>query len=166
MEKYAQIVEMPASNVAYIFYRNLKEEKTNYDEIHILVIFNNGQQQEFKFPVGQLEMVNKRMPLVNKMVGYLKARNYDSVSRILVIDSSIVYYDKIEGLKNLSSIDTACGNIKEFIPYGFRFSKLKNGREILHIAGALMRDKRSNEFSVELDPNSTKDEIFVMNYKF
>lgn len=37
IEKYARIAEMPASNIAYLFYRNLKNENNNYDEIHVVI---------------------------------------------------------------------------------------------------------------------------------
>ena len=49
--------------------------------------------------------------------------------------------------------------------HGFYFKKLKEGGEVLHISGMIKRNKQSNEFSVDLDPNINKDEVYNINYK-
>lgn len=38
-------------------------------------------------------------------------------------------------------------------------------KEILHLSGALIRDKQNNEFSIDIDFNSDKDEIYQLQYK-
>jgi hypothetical protein len=163
-EKYAQIVEMPASNVAYLFYKNLKDEKTKYDEIHTVVVFNDGTKKTFVFDPSQLELVVKAMPSVLKVVDILKSKNYQSLSPILN-DSTLMQYDKKGLIANIEKMDPQFGNIKEFIPYGFRFKNLDNGKRVLHISGALMRDKQSNEFSIDLNPDSSTDEIYLLQYQ-
>ena len=163
-EKYAQIVEMPASNVAYLFYKNLKEEKTKYDEIHTVVIFNDGTKKTFVFDSKQLDLVVKAMPSVLKVVDILKSKNYSSLSPMLN-DSTLMEYDKKGLISNIEKMDPQFGIIKEFIPYGFRTKNLDNGKKVLHISGALMRDKQSNEFSVDLNPDSPTDEIYLIQYK-
>ena len=165
IEKYAQIIEMPASNIAYLFYRNLKDEKSNYNEIQTVIIFNDATKKTFTYSVDKLELVKNKMLLVNKLVDLLKIKNFEAIKPMLDEKSSPLKYDKNDLIYNISKIDSMYGQIKEFLPYGFRFKKLENGKELLHISGALIRDKQSNEFSVDLDPESTKDEIFILQYK-
>lgn len=164
IEKYSQVVEMPASNVAYLFYKNLTEEKANYSEIHSVIIFNDGSKKTFKYPVDKLEIVNTKMTLVNKVIGLIKDKNFEAIKPMLN-DTSFVRYNKNELINNITKIDPTFGTVKEFMLYGFRFNKLENGKEILHYSGAIIRDKQSNEFSIDLDPNSTNDEIIILQYK-
>lgn len=43
IEERAKVAQMPASNIAYLFYKNLnQEERANYDEIHTVLIFADG----------------------------------------------------------------------------------------------------------------------------
>lgn len=163
-EKYAQIVEMPASNVAYLFYKNLKDEKTKYDEIHTVVIFNDGTKKTFVFETNKLDLVVKAMSSVSKVVDILKNKNYESLSPMLN-DSTLVQYDKKGLISNIEKTDPQFGVIKEFIPYGFRIKDQDNGKRVLHISGALIRDKQSNEFSLDLNPDSPTDEIYLIQYQ-
>src|ERR1700752_3010499 len=39
VEKYTEAPEVASSNVAYTFYKNLKNETKKYDEIHVILIF-------------------------------------------------------------------------------------------------------------------------------
>jgi hypothetical protein len=164
IEKYSQIVEMPASNVAYLFYKNLKEEKSKYDEIHIVIIFNDGAQKTFVYPVARLETVNKKMAIVNKLIGLIKDKKFEAIKPMLN-DTSFVKYDKNELINSMAKIEPTIGTIKEFLPYGFRFHEMDNGRENLHISGVIIRDQQSNEFSIDIDPNSTKEEVIIFDYK-
>ncbi len=165
IEKYSKIAEMPASNIAYLFYRNLKEERSNYDEIHTVIVFNDESKTEFEFAKEDLALVDRKMSIVNKTVALLKAKDFEGIKAFLNPDTTIVDYDKDELIANLTKIDPQFGQIKEFVPYGFRFNQLKDGRQILHVSGVLSREKQNHEFSVDIDPNSNKDEIILMQYE-
>jgi hypothetical protein len=105
------------------------------------------------------------MNLVNKVVALIKAKNFDGLSSLLN-DTAIVSYDKKELIANLKSADPQFGNVTEgFRPYGFRINKAKDSTEVLHMSGAIIRDKQSHEFSVDLDLNGKDDIIYVLQYK-
>ncbi len=164
LEEYSRKIGLPASNIAYIFYKNLKEEKSNYNEIRISIILKDGKEREFTFPVNQLEMVNKKMFLVNKIVNLLKEKKYEEIKPMLN-DKGVVKYDKNELFVNIVKVEPALGDIEIFLPFGFYFQKLDEGGEVLHISGMIKRNKQNNEFSVNLDPNLDKDEVYSIDYK-
>jgi hypothetical protein len=166
IEARANVAEMPASNIAYLFYKNLnKEEQNNYSEIHTVLIFADGSKMTFEFPTQQLELVKQKMILVNKVVGLIKEKKFDELEPFLN-DTALVRYDKKELIAKLKSVDSDYGNVTEgFVPFGFRVGELKNGISVLHLAGAIIRDKQSNEFSVDLDINSKEDKIYILQYK-
>ena len=81
-------------------------------------------------------------------------------------DTAYIHYNKDTLINNVAKFDPQFGTIKEFLPYGFRLSQReRDQREVLHISGVLLRDKQNNEFSVDIDPQSTKDEIIVLQYQ-
>jgi len=166
IEEKAKVSQMAASNIAYIFYKNLStEERDNYDEIHTVLIFADGEKMTFEFPTKQLELVDQRMKVVNKVVGLIKEKNFEALRPILN-DTALISYDKNELITNLKSVDTQFGNVTEgFTPFGFRINKVKDGTDVLHISGAIIRDKQSNEFSVDLDLNGKDYNIYVLQYK-
>jgi hypothetical protein len=165
IEKQSKAAQMPASNIAYLFYKNLKNEKSNYEEIRTVLIFADGEKMTFKFPAKQLELVESRMNVANKVVGLIKEKKFEELKPLLN-DNKLVSYNKDELVKNLISIDSQFGNVTEgFRSFGFRINKLKDGMDILHISGAIIRDKQSNEFSVDLDLNGKDDTVYLLQYK-
>ena len=166
IEKYSNIAAMPSSNIAYLFYSNLKDEKSKYDQIHTVLILKDNSKIDYKFSKEKLEIVDQKMNIVNKVVALLKEKNFDGIKSMLTSDTTFINLDKEKYIANITSADPQFGNIKEFTPCGFRFDETEDGSELLHISGILRRDKQSNEFSVTIDPKSTKDEIIVMEYKW
>ena len=83
IEKQLNKVHLPSSNVAYLFYKSLKEEKKNYNEIHVILISKENTKQEFNFPIKLLERVEKRMNLANMTVDLLKEKNYAEIKSMM-----------------------------------------------------------------------------------
>lgn len=165
LEKLVKVAGMPASNVAYLFYKNLTNEKSKYDEIRVTLLFKGEQKVALLFPVVQLEKVTQRMQVAHKLVALIKEKKFDDLLPFLS-DTGLISYDKNVLIKNLKGGDGQFGNVTDgFQPFGFRVKEVPDGREILHISGAIIRDKQSNEFSVDLDLNKSDDSIFIFEYK-
>lgn len=165
VEKFSEELEMPASNIAYLFYHNLKQEKNNYDKIRVVIILQNGKKWTFNYPKEDLAIVDRKMSVVEKVVDVIKRKNFEELKPFLNPDTAYVHYSEDTLIANLVKFDPQFGTIKEFLPYGFRRSQRERDlREVLHISGVLLRDKQNNEFSVDIDPKSTKDEILVLQY--
>jgi hypothetical protein len=165
IDRYSSNSEMPASNIAYLFYRNLKDEKNNYDEIHTILIFNDGAKAINSYSKDTLEIVDRKMKVVNKVVDLLKSKNFEGIRQILNPDTAHIHYSKDELISNLSKHDTLFNNIKVIVPWGFRFDKFSDGYTKLHISAILTRDKQNCAFSVDFDPTSTKDDILLLDFK-
>jgi len=163
IEKFANKIEMPASNIAYRFYKNLKEEKSYYDEIHSVIIFEDGTKKTFKYSAEKLELVSKRMDLANKVVELLTHKDYKSLKSLL--NSDFGQYDKEELISNLIKFEPQFGDIKEFRLFGFRINVIENGMNLLHISGVLIREVQNSEFSIDVDLNSEKEEVLILQYK-
>jgi hypothetical protein len=165
IESNAGVAEMPASNIAYLFYHNLKEEKNNYDEIHTVLVFKDGSKREFAYPKDKLEMVDIKMSVVEKVVALLRDKNFNAIEQMIIADSSLIQYnDRKKLVTRVAEFESQFGRAKEFSPRGFRLFKIKDGRDILHISGIILRDKKNTEFSVDFDLMATGDTIIQFNY--
>lgn len=162
LERDIDKTEMPASNIAYLFYTNLGEEKANYDAISVTVRFKNRIEKNFKYSVKTLELVSKRMRVANKVVELLTNKDYEKLKTLL--NNEQEGFDKDQLIANLIKFDPQFGAIKEFMPFGFKVHDMSNGMDILHISGALIREIQNSEFSIEVDLNSEKEEIFLLDY--
>ena len=165
LEKQRATPALIASNVAYIFFSNLKEERKNYDEIHTVLIFADGKKETFEFPIQQLQLVENRMAVVNKIVALIKEKNFEAL-RPMLAESDLFPHDENQIIASLKAVDPQFGNVTEgFRLFGFRINKTKYGAEIVHIAGAVIRDKQSNMFSVDLNLNSKDDKAYKLDYQ-
>ena len=162
IEKRLNKVHLPSSNVAYLFYKSLKEEKKNYDEIHVILISKDNTKQEFNFPIELLERVEKRMSLANRTVDLLKEKKYEELKSMM--NNDLIPFDKEQLIPRLQKVEPEFGNIKEFLFFGFKVVPYK-GKNLLHLSGAIMRDKTNNEFSIDIDFDSDKNELYQLLYK-
>ncbi len=166
LESFASEPEMPASNIAYLFYHSLsKDEKNDYDEICAIVNFKDKGRKTFRYPKEKLAIVESKMAVVEKMVNLIRNKNFEGIKQFLKPDTTHVHYDKDKLIATLAKADPQFGTIKEFLLYGFYFNPEKDSPDFLHISGALIRDKESNPFSIDIDTKATNDDIILLQYK-
>jgi hypothetical protein len=165
IDTFSRIPELPVSNIAYIFYKNLEKEKESYNQIQSEVVFGNGSSYKADYSIADLEKVKIKMELVNKIVAILKTHSFIELRKFINIDTSIANYDPVELISKLERTEPTFGAIKQFIPYGFKLSTLENNKRVLHISGLIKRETGGTYFNINLNPDITKEEIYSMNYQ-
>jgi len=166
LDKVENIAPLSTANIAITFYNSLERERMNFDEIQSVILFSDGKKVENHFSAKSLDQVLMKMSTVLKVIGYLKEKNYDSLSSVIDDKNGLTVFNKKALIKEIKSADDTLGNIKEFVPYGFAFFKTKDQkRNILHISGVIVRDKLNNEFSVDIDADSDKEQVLMISYK-
>ncbi|WP_405292312.1 hypothetical protein [Algibacter sp. Ld11] len=155
-------VHLPSSNIAYRFYKNLKEEKKNYDIIKVILISSNNKKEEFDFPITFLEKAEKRIKVAERTISLIKEKQFEELKKMFNDEISLL--EKDEFILRLKEIEPQLGNILEFRLFGFKITKIKNV-ESIHVSAAIIRDKQSNEYSVDLEFNSDKYEVSQIQYE-
>ena len=166
MDSLEPVAELPASNMAYIFYKNLDKEKHNYHLVRTETVFSDGQIMGFEYTPSQLETVKAKMPILNNIVRLIKARNFEGLKEHINIDTTLVRFDIDEFITKVRQAEEHFGDPVEFIPFGFKFMTAPNGKDILHISGLITRAQQNSRISVDLDPASRDEKIYTLNYKF
>ena len=165
IENTKDMIGLSAANIACIFYQNLQADSNKYDEIHVRIIMNDGKKLAQDYPVSSLAVVVSKMKTVMMVVGAIKDKNYTGLAGLINSKNKVSTFDKEKLLDDIKKADASLGNVEQFVPYGYAFYKADNGVTVLRISGAMKRDKQNNEFSVVIDPESTKDEVIMINYK-
>ena len=165
LDSAMNITELSAANIALVFYNDLQEERQNYDEVQVSIVFGDEQRVNKSYPTQTLGMVLGKTKIVAEIIDLLQQQKYDGLDTLLDDKSGIVNYDKKLLIEKIKVADPAIGKIRSFIPYGFMFIKSDSGKDILHISGMVMRDGKNNEFSVDIDPTSADNKALFINYK-
>jgi hypothetical protein len=164
IDSLATKAELPGSNIAYIFYKNLDAEKNKYSQIETELLFQNGGNMKFSYSISQLEKVKNKFFLANKIVSILKNKDFETLKTYFKIDTSLFNFGLEEAMSDLKKAENTFGKIVRFVPYGFSFEKTYGTKEILHLSGAIIRDTKSNYFSINVDPDLLEDKIYTINY--
>ena len=154
--------ELPASGIAYAFYKKLGNDKQKYTHVKTQLILKNGEKQEYEFPVNELELVNSKIGIAQKIAELIKQKNYEGLKPML--DSTYGGYNKDQLIENLEETDSRLGKANELVIVGFRFYKL-SGKDILHISGQIMRGASANAVGIDIDPNDEQGRAIMINYK-
>lgn len=127
-----------SANIAYLFYSNLKSEKSNYDEIKVKINLSNGESQSFKYADKELNEIENLQPKINEIIECVKTDDYKSLTK--QFEDSI----RIEE-KTISEIFTLLqskyGKINKAQFQGFQFEDSNNFGKIIVIHEALVFEK-------------------------
>ncbi len=168
LDHFTDRPDLASSGVAYRFYRNLnKEEREKYTHINTVLVFNDGREYEMEFPTEKLELIDRKAPLIDKVVTIIKEKRFDDLIP-LMDDSTVAKYDRHELVANLHNLDPQFGNVTEngLDLLGCKFDKFgEQGNTYVYIAGVVDRDVQPNNFSIIVDPNSNEDIIYYLQYK-
>jgi hypothetical protein len=163
LEKYADMPDVSASNIAYIFYNNLKNESKNYDEVHVVILFKKDKYEAI-YSMEKLELIKSKMKVLNQVVDLIKTKKFNDLKPFLS-DGSYTDSAKNNLILNIQKLDPTFGNIKEFTPFGFRFETI-NGFDLVSILGAMIRDKENNQFTLKVDLKPSENKVHYLDYKF
>jgi len=164
IENYSNMLALPASNVAYLFYSNLKEGRDNYTYIKVKILLSENQSYDFSYSVNDLSEVQNLVPVLQTASDKIKAQDYAGL--IGLMDTSVstsLTVGKLEAF--CMPYDSAYGAVTQtqFQGYSF-FESEKDQGTYAHIAGIMIREKQNTPISVFIDRKSKK--VMSMKYEF
>lgn len=163
IDRYVDIPNFPASNIAYLCYKHLGKSAERYNQIKSILIFSNGKKVSFNYPKSQLSMVTKKMILLNHVIDLIKLNDFSSL-KLMLKDNTVIKYNKDRLISSIKKAEYQLGDIKQFRPLGFQFDII-DGIEILHISGIIDRTKTSHQFSIDVNPSTDNNQVLSIQYK-
>jgi hypothetical protein len=169
MKQYFTTLKLPASNCAYLFYHALSpEEKKHYSFIRI-TIEEVEPKATYEFPTRDLAKVEQAMLLADTLLKYMRAGDYEHfVAKGSPLAVSPQEWQKGKAL--LTSIDKKYGRVQMFSLQGFEISQQNlassGTTEFVRLAGVLVRDKQSTDFTFVLVPTTSLQESYLYGFTF
>jgi hypothetical protein len=163
IERYIDIPDFPASNIAYLCYKELGESAERYNQIKSVLVFRNGKKVSFTYQISQLSVVAKKMILLNRVIDLIKAHDFSSL-KLMLNDNTVIKYNKDTLISSIKKAEYQLGDIKGFRSLGFQFNIL-DGIETLRISGIIDRTKTSHQFSIDVDSSTSNNQVLSIQYK-
>ena len=161
---FESIEELTGANIAYLFYKNIGNEKYNYTSIKTILDSKKIGQTEYLYSIAELDKVNRKVPLVGKIVDYIIHKQFNELGNKFSIDKQIVDINIDTMITKLQEAEAVFGNASGFVLDGFRFITSKSGKRVLVFSGYIQRDKQNNLFSIVVDPDTFNETIYNLDY--
>jgi len=138
----------------------------NYSFIRV-IIPEYSRTEKYEFRTVTLQKVEQCMPILNRVVACLKDRQYEMLPPLFnpIIPADSLSEEKIRMPNQI--IDSTYGRIKRFVAQGFYFQGAGPGGRmvsLLHLTGTLIREKQNTNFSITVDPDLKKQNLY--GYRF
>lgn len=140
-----------AGNIAYLFYSNLKKEKSNYDEIRVSIELENGESRNYNFPLSQLKEIESLYPIIEKTNEFINNEDYKSLANQF---SDKIGTNENELHKIFDDLHSRFGNTKQIQFQGFSFEKDNAFGNYISIKEALVLDRNSGAMYLSFDPKT------------
>lgn len=156
LEKHSKNLQIPASNIAYLFYKNV--DKNQYDDIKVKIHLKNGNVSEFTYSTKDINGVielERTISLINKKIingEYTEIANY--------FDSKIKQkLNRKEIEKMFNDYDSIYGKINNIQLQGFSYAAISEDDspiKLLHLSEVVIRDGHNTKLSLFFNKNSQK----------
>jgi hypothetical protein len=156
-------IELAAANVAYLFFRNLAEEKKVYVAIRSEVTSDNGTAFTFTYSTTELQTVVIKMKNVEELIQDIKNQSFDALKERITPDSTVVRYSADSLVSKVKQFESKLQKIQSFVPHGFRFGQIGN-KHVLYISGLTKREKENYFITVCMNADIQSKEIYYFNY--
>jgi len=162
VDEYQRVIRLPASGVAYTFYKNYP--KIPYTAIRVNLLVNSKEQYQFDFPVNELKLIEPKMEVLQSIVYAIKTKEY-SLLHNYIGDSLTLQVNVGKLIKEIKDKENELDSIMEFIPLGFRYGKI-DSNEIVHVTGIMDRAKSRNYISAEFSLNKPSHKAALISYDY
>ena len=153
--------QMIASNMAYMLYKNMVEERSKYTAIRATINFANGKTNTLQYSITELEVAATKIKVVNKIVDLLKAKNYEGLNAYFVDKSPYSKLTKKERIAFVKSVEAKYPSTEDFELWGFG-----QNTETIAFMGNLIRGGEPYRFIIMLNPDVSKEEVYLIDYDY
>lgn len=158
MEQYESMLEMPASNIAYLFYKNLSSIDSSYTDVRVKIVLRAGQAYEDQYSVQQLKTIKILEENFNASTYALVNKQYEGF--MSYFDSSAVKTYGVTATdigEIYNQISSQATQYKELQMHGFTFLRHPElDIEAVNIAGAIVYANGNVPFTYTMNKANQK----------
>lgn len=164
LDGFSDMLELPASNIAYLFYSNLNDEQDNYTYIKVKIKLSNGQSHGYYYLVPELKEVETLTPLFKLTFEKIKVKDYPGL--LSHFDEAVASDLTPELLEEFCTPnDSALGVVDTAHFHGFAFFERETDKKSMVVLGGILaREKGNTPLTILIGRESKKMEGF--RYEF
>ncbi|MBK8563265.1 MAG: hypothetical protein IPN76_07940 [Saprospiraceae bacterium] len=149
MEQEADLLPLHSSNAAWVFYKNLQNDKPSYEKIVVYAQLKDTTIAR-EYTLRELAMVKARVPTFEMAGKLLVAADYKGLYDLF--DPAVMGFMQVKGLQEYcTQIEPQYGKPISVEFRGFSFNKTSAGKEFLSLAGPLRRQTKDTAFDIAVD---------------
>lgn len=137
-----------AGNIAYLFYSNLGREQSNYDEIRVTILLENGESRNYTFPAKDLKEIENLYPNIEQSNEFIRKGDYQSLAKQF---STKVGPNENDPRTLFEDIYAKHGNFKQLQIQGFGFAQDRIAGKYIYVKEALVVDKNIGAMYLSYD---------------
>ncbi len=166
MEQEADLLPLHSSNAAWVFYKNLNNDKPSYEKIVV-----NSQLKDTtiarEYTLRELAIVKARVPTFEAAGRLLVAADYQGLFDLF--DPAVMGAMQVKGLQEYcTQIEPQYGKPVSVEFRGFSFNTTSAGKEFISLAGPLRRQTKDTAFDIAIDLSKPdmKGSISAMKFDY
>ncbi|WP_345223364.1 hypothetical protein [Hymenobacter koreensis] len=168
MEQSFQTLHLPASNCAYLFYRQLSPRHRATHAFVRITLKGKTTSSQFEFPLAHLARVERSEALLKRALPLLQAGDYDALlAKGNPWGGSVAAWQRAK--PRFRQLDSDYGRVCSFSLQGFAYLTPTLGgrtRPLIRLAGVLVRAKRNHQFAWVVDPNAAPQSPYLYGFNF
>ena len=157
------LARLHASNMASLFYQQLKTETAQYDQIHTIIVLDDNKKTTTRFPTEDLAIVKKKTQFLDKILNLIQEKKYDEL-RTYINNKELPPIEVDALIQKLDDFDTQFGILQSYEPLGFSKKKTVDGKAVLQLIGNVVRQTGTTPLSVYVDMQAEEDNILLLQY--
>jgi len=139
-------LDIPLSNIVFLFYKHLRKDNHGYQEIHSIIKTDSKEVKEI-FRIEDLEVVFSGQSSLIKFIDLIATKQYDElIDKTKSLEFSV---NKETVMKSFNLTDSVFGEMNKNEPFLLTGFKLNN--KIVRYYGVQLRSKRNCEIRMDID---------------
>lgn len=164
MEQEADLLPLHSSNAAWVFYKNVGNDRPSYEKI---VVHSQLKDTTItrEYTTQELAIVKARLPTFEMAGKLLVAADYQGLYELF--DPAVMGAVKVEGVAQYcTQIEPQYGKPVSVEFRGFSFNKTSAGKDFLSLAGPLRRQTKDTALDIAIDLSKSEMKGSVSAIKF
>jgi hypothetical protein len=164
IESFSKRLQLPASNIAFIFWSNITVERDFYTHVRVTINTEDKNTRSFSFSTEELKEMEMLIPMLTNVTQIIRAKKHEMLLPLFEL--------KTDSLTTLNNLKAECYtyDLKYGDPYDIQFqgcffyTDKTNNRPMAHLTGMMIRKKGNIFLSLFIDRKSHK--IIDLKFKF
>ncbi len=167
LDETSLALKLVASNVARLFFHELKEERSNYDFVEVTLKRTGETVKTFEVHSESLLLVEEKQKALEVVEKLTKSQSYVELIELFPKNAEIRSLESDKLVKNLLAIDSIYGKVNQSILLlGFETFYHRSDDERIRLYCVQRRTKRNLNYKLDLAKSLSSKRMYNFDYSY